>query len=90
MDRKNIPLILMLTAGAITCIITYVMKFSVLSKLVSLFVVLLIFYCLGSALKWALDSFERQNRPAEDADEVNAEGESEIGDSTEQSSADQQ
>lgn len=89
MDRKNIPLLLMLTAGAITCIITYVMKFSVLSKLVSLFVVLLIFYGLGSALKWALDSFDRQNQPAEE-DEVNAEGESEVEDSAEQSSADQQ
>ena len=88
MDRKNIPLILMLAAGAITCIITYVMKFSVLSKLVSLFVVLLIFFCLGSALKWALDSFERQNQPVEEPQEESAENETE--ESTEQDSSAQE
>ena len=72
MDRKNIPLLLMLTAGAVTCIITYVMQFSVLGKLVSLFLVLVVFFVLGSALKWALDTFERQNE-AEKAARAEAE-----------------
>ena len=87
MNRKNIPLLLMLTAGAITCIITYVMKFSVLSKLVSLFLVLLVFFFLGSALKWALDAFERQNQPPEEKEEV-AEGETD--ESTEQNHSEQE
>lgn len=61
MNRKNLPLLLMLTAGAVTCIITYIEEYSMNAKLVSLFVVLLIFYVLGSILKWTLDYFERQN-----------------------------
>ncbi len=61
MNRKNMPLILMLVAGAVTCIITFVQKYSVLNKLISLLVVLLIFYFLGSVLRWTLDYFESQN-----------------------------
>jgi len=61
MNRKNLPLILMLAAGAIVCIITYIQDFSMTTKLVSLFVVLLLFYILGTVLKWTLDFFDRQN-----------------------------
>ena len=62
MNRKNMPLILMLVAGAVTSIITFIQKYSILEKLVSLFVVLLIFYFLGSLLKWTLDYFDEQNQ----------------------------
>ena len=55
------PLILMLIAGVITCIITYVRGYSVLAKLTALLVVLLIFWFLGSVLKWTLDYFDMQN-----------------------------
>lgn len=55
------PLILMLTAGAVTCIITFVQKYSVLGKLTALLVVLVIFYLLGSILRWTLDYFDKQN-----------------------------
>lgn len=61
MNRKNIPLLLMLTAGAVTCIITYVRQYSVLEKLVSLFAVLLVFWLLGSILEWTLNYFDAQN-----------------------------
>jgi len=61
MNRKNLPLLLMLTAGAVTCIITYIEKYTLIEKLVSLFVVLLVFHFLGSVLKWTLDFFEIQN-----------------------------
>lgn len=61
MDRKNLPLLLMLTAGAVTCIITFIREFSMLDKLVWLFVVMLIFFLLGSVLKWTLDYFDAQN-----------------------------
>lgn len=90
MNRKNIPLLLMLTAGAITCIITYVMKFSVLEKLVSLFLVLLIFFALGSALKWALDSFDQQNEAVKKVEEEAAEGEEEAKESANGNSLDEQ
>ena len=61
MKRKNIPLLLMLTAGAITWMITYIERYSLHVKLIALFVVLLIFYILGSILVWTVDFFERQN-----------------------------
>ncbi len=64
MKRKYLPLIIMLVAGAVISIITFVSKYTVVKKLVSLLVVLVVFYILGSALKWALDTFEKQNEKA--------------------------
>lgn len=55
------PLLLMLIAGACTCIITLVRSYSVLAILVALFAVMLLFYCLGSAIRLLLDRFDRQN-----------------------------
>lgn len=59
------PLLLMLIAGACTCIITLVRSYSVLSSLVVLFAVMLLFYCLGSAIRLLLDRFDRQNEEKE-------------------------
>ena len=61
MNRKNMPLILMLTAGACTCIVTMVQAYSVLASLVALFSVMLLFYCLGNGVRILLDRFDRQN-----------------------------
>lgn len=61
MNRKSMPLILMLTAGAVTCIITFIKGYSVSVKLSLLFAVLLLFYVLGSVLRWTLDYFDAQN-----------------------------
>ena len=61
MNRKNLPLILMLTAGAVTCIITFFREYTLLEKLIALFVVMLIFCALGSLLKETLDYFDKQN-----------------------------
>lgn len=61
MNRKNLPLIMMLTAGAVACIITFIQKNTVLEKTVILLVVFLLFYFLGSVLVWTLDYFEEQN-----------------------------
>lgn len=61
MLRKYIPVILMLTAGAITCVITMVREYPMLQQLTVLFGVLVLFYLLGSIIKWTLDYFDRQN-----------------------------
>ena len=61
MDKKNLPLFLMLAAGAVSCIITFIQGYSTLKKLVSLFIVLLVFYVLGNILKWTIEFFEVQN-----------------------------
>lgn len=64
MNRKNMPLLLMLGAAAVTSILTYVMHYTILQKLIALLVVLCIFYVLGSTLRWVLDTFEAQNEKA--------------------------
>lgn len=61
MNRKYIPMFLMLVAGAVTCVITFVKQYTVIDKMISLLVSLLIFYFLGSVLKWTLDYFDAQN-----------------------------
>lgn len=61
MNRKYMPLILMLVAGAVTCIITFIQNYSIIGKLISLLIVLIVFYVLGSGLKWTLDYFDAQN-----------------------------
>ncbi len=64
MNRKNMPLILMLVAGAVTSIFTFIRQFTILQKLIALLVVLVIFYALGSTLRWVLDTFDKQNEKA--------------------------
>lgn len=61
MYRRYVPLILMLTAGAVTCIITMIREYSMLQMLLTVFSVLVIFYFLGSVMVWMLNFFESQN-----------------------------
>ena len=61
MYRRFLPLILMLTAGAVTCIITMVRQYPLLSQMMVLFAVLVLFYLLGNIIKWTLDYFDKEN-----------------------------
>lgn len=61
MERKNLPVILMLTAGAVTCVITFIQNDSILKKLTALLIVLIVFYALGTGIKWMLDEFDKRN-----------------------------
>ncbi len=87
MNRKNLPLLLMLVAGAITSIITFIQKYTMIAKLVSLFIVLLVFYLLGSVLKWTLDFFDRQNeeRLKEEGEVIEKEPENIMGENSSES-----
>lgn len=81
MNRKSLPMLLMLAAGAVTCIITFIQQFSALNKLISLFCVMLLFYVLGSVLKWTLDYFDAQNekRRKEEGEVIEKEAEDQEG-----------
>lgn len=79
MNRKTMPLILMLTAGAVTCIITFVRNYSILNKLLALLVTLVIFYILGSVLKWTLDFFDSRNEKSQEDEGEETEKEPENG-----------
>ena len=70
MNRKILPLLLMLGAGALTLIITLIKSYSLPSMLFSVLIVMLLFYLLGWWMKSMLDYFEKQN-----VKEVKAEGE---------------
>lgn len=79
MNRKSIPLVLMLVAGVITCIITFVRQYSVIDKLVALLVVLLVFFVLGNVLRLTLDYFDKENekKALEEGEVIEKENESE-------------
>lgn len=64
MNRRYLPLLLMLVAGAVTSIITFVRDYTILQKLIALLAVLLIFYGFGSLIKWMLNLFDEQNQKA--------------------------
>lgn len=62
MNRKLLPVFIMLFAGAIASIMTAIMQYDLKSFLMIVFITLVIFYILGSVLKYVLDLFDRQNR----------------------------
>ena len=74
-------MLLMLAAGVITCIITFVQRGELLNKLIALFCVMLLFYVLGSVLKWTLDFFDAQNekRRNEEGEVIEKEAEDQEG-----------
>ena len=70
MNRKDLPLLLMLVSGIVTCIYTFILQYSTLKKLVSLFIVMLISYVLCAIVMWVVDSFK-----AESENQLKEEGE---------------
>ena len=66
MSRKLIPIILMLTAGAVTSIITYIRNFELIEMLWVLLGVLILFYIFGLGIKKVLDVFDEQIKEAEE------------------------
>lgn len=61
MNRRNIALVLMLSAGAVTCVVNIIRRYALLHQLIILFVVLVLFYGLGCLIQWTLDFFDEQN-----------------------------
>lgn len=64
--RKMLPIILMLTAGAVTSIITYLKDYELTEMLWTLLGVLIIFYLFGLGIKKVLDVFDEQIKEAEE------------------------
>lgn len=61
MNRKLMPLVLMLIAGLISSVLTFYMGYNAESAFAVLLAVLIIFYILGSVIKYLLDTFDKQN-----------------------------
>ena len=62
---KNIPFILMLSAGSITSIMTYIFQYEIKTALLVLLSVLLVFYLLGLLLVNVIISFDKKNEEAQ-------------------------
>lgn len=70
MNTKKLPATIMLLAGSVACIVTYLNKYTLKEMLVVLFVVLVVFLVIGLIVKRIFDSL---HLPGEDA--VNPDGE---------------
>ena len=76
MKTKQIPLIVMLLAGAVASITTKLMNYELETSLWILLFVLIVFYIAGCLLKRTIDSFENENaKLAEESENVSDEGE---------------
>ncbi len=61
MERKMIPLTLMLVAGAICSIVCFIQGYDAFTMLLALFIVLLVFYIMGCIIKRIMEAFEAEN-----------------------------
>lgn len=66
MNTKRIPALIMLIAGSITCIMTYINHYDLKEMLTTLIWVLFIFLFIGLAVKKILDSFHMLGENAVD------------------------
>lgn len=71
MNTKKIPAIVMLLAGTVACIATYINHYSLEDMLVVLLLTLVVFLIIGIVIKLILDSFDI----TKDDEKVNDEGE---------------
>lgn len=61
MKRKLLPLTMMLFAGLVTAVITFIRGYSIIYKLASLLIVFVIFYAIGTVIVMFLDHFDKVN-----------------------------
>ncbi len=61
MNRKNLPVIIMLVAGAIASITAFIKNWGISQKLFVLLLTLVVFYGLGVLLEKTLDYFDTVN-----------------------------
>lgn len=76
MDRtKYIPSIVMLTAGFVVCIVTYISKYSLITALLTILCTMVVFFVLGLFIKLLINKFivEPLQVQKEDVNENNTE-----------------
>ena len=60
---------MMLTAGLVTEVIAFIKGYSVIYKLLSLLIVFVIFFVIGTVIVWCLDHFDKVNSKAEEVED---------------------
>ncbi|MCQ2523952.1 MAG: hypothetical protein MJ123_06380 [Lachnospiraceae bacterium] len=69
MTKKEIPVLLTLTAAAITALSTYFNGYSLKEMTIALLATIVAFYFIGSVIKTILDSFDKKNSETEEVSE---------------------
>ncbi|MBE5882257.1 MAG: hypothetical protein E7289_08140 [Lachnospiraceae bacterium] len=79
METKNVPTIVMLTAGLVTSIVMYVNKYELSMTLKTVLLVFFVFYLFGCLIKRILDKFcplpEEEGQEEDEKSEEKAEEE---------------
>ena len=71
MNTKKVPLLIMLLAGAVACIVTYINHYNLHDMLVVLLTVLILFLIVGLIAKKIFDKFEiSSDKEVDDEGEV--------------------
>lgn len=78
MNRKQLPLVVMLLAGGITAVALRIMNYELESFLWILLLVLIVFYIAGCVLKGFLDKFEAEEEEKRRAEEEAMESDGEV------------
>lgn len=61
MDRRKLPVLFSLSAGAVSLIFSMIKNYSLFTRTWILLLSIIIFSALGSALQWLLDYFDKVN-----------------------------
>lgn len=67
--RQQLPLLLMLIAGAVTTITVYLRGLGLKTMLIALLVAFVTFYLIGSIIKAILDNIDKKNEEAKISEE---------------------
>jgi len=61
MNRRQIPVVITLTAGALSMIFSMIRNESMIRRSITLLVVVIVFYLVSRFFQWVLDYFDAQN-----------------------------
>lgn len=61
MNRKNFPIVLMLIAGGIVSVISFIRGYEAQQKLLMLLITLIVFYGMGCLLIYTMNGFDASN-----------------------------
>lgn len=68
-NKRNLPLIMMLVAGLVTVVLTFLGEYTIPAKLGILLAVLVVFYFVGSVIANVIQHFEDENRKKLEAEQ---------------------
>lgn len=65
MNKRHLTLIMMLVAGLVAVVITFIMNYPILAKLGTVLAVLAVFFFIGTIIENVIGGFEKKNAAIE-------------------------